>query len=55
MFILNRFFEKNMPRQNRASCERSLREMVCDFGYSERVAAELWKWYDTSKKGVASF
>ena len=25
-------------------------------GYSDRVADELWKWYDFSeKKGVASF
>jgi len=25
-------------------------------GYSEKVAEELWKWYDPSKKkGVASF
>jgi hypothetical protein len=24
-------------------------------GYTEKMIAELWKWYDPSKKGVASF
>jgi hypothetical protein len=24
-------------------------------GCSEKMIAELWKWYDPSKKGVASF
>jgi len=34
----------------------NLRKMLNNHGYSEKVADELWKWYDFSeKKGVASF
>jgi hypothetical protein len=30
--------------------------MLISYGYSKKVADELWKWYDFSeKKGVASF
>jgi hypothetical protein len=30
--------------------------LIVKRGYSEKVADELWKWYDFSeKKGVASF
>jgi hypothetical protein len=30
--------------------------MLVSYGYSKKVAEELWKWYDFSeKKGVASF
>jgi hypothetical protein len=32
------------------------RNLIVKRGYSEKVADELWKWYDFSeKKGVASF
>ena len=34
----------------------TLRKLLNDCGYPDRVADELWKWYDFSeKKGVASF
>jgi hypothetical protein len=40
-------------------CEKAkltLRKMLKNYGYSEKVADELWKWYDFSeKKGVARF
>jgi hypothetical protein len=30
--------------------------MLISYGYSKKVADELWKWYNFSeKKGVASF
>jgi hypothetical protein len=30
--------------------------LLVSYGYSEKVADELWKWYDFSeKKGVASY
>jgi hypothetical protein len=36
--------------------ELTLRKMLKNYGYSEKVADELWKWCDFSeKKGVASF
>lgn len=35
--------------------EQAFKKKVCDYGCSERVASELWKWYDPAKKGVASF
>jgi hypothetical protein len=32
------------------------KNLIIKRGYSEKVADELWKWYDFSeKKGVASF
>jgi hypothetical protein len=32
------------------------KNQIIKSGYSEKVAAELWKWCDfTDKKGVASF
>jgi hypothetical protein len=32
------------------------RKLIVKQGYSEKIADELWKWYDFSeKKGVASF
>lgn len=32
------------------------RDIIVKRGYSEKVADELWKWYDFSdKKGVASY
>ncbi len=32
------------------------RELIVKVGYSEKVAEELWKWYDfIDKKGIASF
>jgi hypothetical protein len=32
------------------------KQMLLNYGYSEKVADELWKWYDFSeKKGIASF
>ena len=48
------------------SCERvmllsrkakhTFKDLIVRRGYSEKVANELWKWYDFSeKKGVASF
>jgi len=48
------------------SCEREMlmsrkakhtfKDLIVQRGYSEKVANELWKWYDFSeKKGVASF
>jgi len=34
----------------------SFKDLITRRGYSDRVADELWKWYDFSdKKGVASF
>jgi len=34
----------------------SLIDLLQGAGYSKKMAAELWKWYDPSeKKGVASF
>jgi hypothetical protein len=31
-------------------------KLLLSHGYSEKVAEEIWKWYDFSeKKGVASF
>lgn len=44
-----------MPQQNQEKSEESLKRLLSQAGYSEKAAAELWKWYDTSKKGVASF
>lgn len=36
--------------------KRLFKQMLQSHGYSEKVAEELWKWYDYSdKKGVASF
>jgi hypothetical protein len=30
--------------------------MLVSYGYSEKVADELWKWYDFSeKKGAANY
>jgi hypothetical protein len=55
MFILNRLWINTMRQQNRVKSEQSLNKLLFDCGYSEKVAAELWKWYDPSKKGVASF
>jgi hypothetical protein len=38
------------------SVKLSFRNLIIKRGYSEKVADELWKWYDFSeKKGVASF
>jgi hypothetical protein len=38
------------------SAKLGFRDLIVRRGYSERVADELWKWYDFSeKKGVASF
>jgi len=35
---------------------RTFKELIARRGYLEKVADELWKWYDFSeKKGVASF
>jgi hypothetical protein len=32
------------------------KQLLLGKGYSEKVAEELWKWYDSSdKKGVASY
>jgi hypothetical protein len=32
------------------------RDLLKQYGYSDRVIKEIWKWYDSSeKKGVASF
>ncbi len=47
--------KKPMPQQNQEKSEESLKRLLSQAGYSEKAAAELWKWYDTSKKGVASF
>ncbi|HLC00978.1 MAG TPA: hypothetical protein VJL33_06650 [Candidatus Bathyarchaeia archaeon] len=34
----------------------NFKNLITRRGYSERVADELWKWYNFSeKKGVASF
>jgi hypothetical protein len=36
--------------------KHTFRELIMRYGYSEKVADELWKWYDFSgKKGVATF
>jgi hypothetical protein len=36
--------------------KHTFKDLIARRGYSERVANELWKWYDFSeKKGVASF
>ena len=38
------------------SVKLGFRNLIVKRGYSEKVAEELWKWYDFSeKKGVASF
>jgi hypothetical protein len=38
------------------SVKFSFRNLIVKCGFSEKVAEELWKWYDFSeKKGVASF
>jgi hypothetical protein len=35
--------------------KRSFKDLIMHYGYSAKVADELWKWYDFSeKKGVAS-
>jgi hypothetical protein len=47
--------KKHMPQENREKSEESLKKLLSEQGYSEKAAIELWKWYDTSKKGVASF
>ena len=37
-----------------ANSGKGFRDLIVKRGYSERVAEELWKWYDFSdKKGVA--
>jgi len=34
----------------------TFKNLLLTYGYSEKFADELWKWYDFSeKKGVASF
>jgi hypothetical protein len=34
----------------------AFKHLIIAHGYSEKVADELWKWYDFSKKkGVASY
>ena len=34
----------------------TFKTLLINYGYSENVADEAWKWYDSSeKKGVASF
>ena len=36
--------------------KRTFKEWIARRGYSEKVADELWKWYDFSdKRGVSSF
>jgi hypothetical protein len=36
--------------------KRAFKTMLVSYGHSEKVANELWKWYDFSeKKGAASF
>jgi hypothetical protein len=36
--------------------KRAFKILLVSHGYSEKVADELWKWYDFSeKKGVASY
>ena len=44
-----------MKRLTNEKSVEKLRRMLYDVGFSENAAAELLKWYDTSKKGVASF
>jgi hypothetical protein len=44
-----------MLRGNNGKYEQSFKRFLRDSGYSDNVASELWKWYDPSKKGVASF
>jgi predicted Ser/Thr protein kinase len=44
-----------MPLQNKEKSEETLKKLLSEQGYSEKAATELWKWYDISKKGVASF
>ncbi len=47
-----------MLQQERGKTEQSeqlFKRLLQDFGFSENVAAELWKWYEPSRKGAASF
>lgn len=44
-----------MPQLKSEKSEQTLRKLLLGEGYSEKAASELWKWYDPSKKGVASF
>jgi hypothetical protein len=46
--------ERVMPLSRKA--KHTFKDLIVRRGYSEKVANELWKWYDFSeKKGVASF
>jgi hypothetical protein len=51
------FFKGEVMSQHRTIIrnESNLKETLFRFGYSDRAAVELLKWYDLSKKGVASF
>jgi len=43
-----------MPMKTEAKL--TFKNLITRRGYSEKVAEELWKWYDFSdRKGVASF
>jgi hypothetical protein len=44
-----------MPRQQSKKKEVIFQDLLVNSGLSEKAAEELWKWYDPSKKGVASF
>ncbi len=35
--------------------EETFKRLLRESGFSENVTIELWKWYEPSKKGVASF
>ena len=37
------------------SIPNSLKSKLLKEGYSNKMIEELWKWYDPSKKGIASF
>ena len=45
--------EKNMPKQNDRKSEQVFSKLS-DCGYSKKVAATIWLWYNPSEKSEAA-
>jgi hypothetical protein len=55
-FIIDLNYRRQLGIYPLDRAERKFKRLLADAGFSEKVAKELWKWYDSSeKKGVASF
>jgi hypothetical protein len=55
LFSFSRFLSNCEPLLNKKP-KHAFKNLLLAHGHSEKVADELWKWYNFSeKKGVASF